>query len=178
MIKLFGKIRYHWQPELSWAIIYWSIAIAPIFIGLSLLYERTEIPSQVFVLFAIFIVLVGIGFHRYFVIEEDGYLRIVSFNFLRRSKFPIEDIAKIEVTKSSVTIKFNNNHERIFYMRKWPKKYFLDALAIEPKFKGEVELLDNLIKMDYFECYRYDKKSSYKIVRALVGHDLTAKTVS
>ncbi|HEO6997471.1 TPA: EbsA family protein, partial [Streptococcus agalactiae] len=127
MIKLFGKIRYHWQPELSWAIIYWSIAIAPIFIGLSLLYERTEIPSQVFVLFAIFIVLVGIGFHRYFVIEEDGYLRIVSFNFLRRSKFPIEDIAKIEVTKSSVTIKFNNNHERIFYMRKWPKKYFLDA---------------------------------------------------
>lgn len=124
MIKLFGKIRYHWQPELSWAIIYWSIAIAPIFIGLSLLYERTEIPSQVFVLFAIFIVLVGIGFHRYFVIEEDGYLRIVSFNFLRRSKFPIEDIAKIEVTKSSVTIKFNNNHERIFYMRKWPKKYF------------------------------------------------------
>ncbi|HEO7082301.1 TPA: EbsA family protein, partial [Streptococcus agalactiae] len=143
MIKLFGKIRYHWQPELSWAIIYWSIAIAPIFIGLSLLYERTEIPSQVFVLFAIFIVLVGIGFHRYFVIEEDGYLRIVSFNFLRRSKFPIEDIAKIEVTKSSVTIKFNNNHERIFYMRKWPKKYFLDALAIEPKFKGEVELLDN-----------------------------------
>ncbi|MCC9751522.1 EbsA family protein, partial [Streptococcus agalactiae] len=131
MIKLFGKIRYHWQPELSWAIIYWSIAIAPIFIGLSLLYERTEIPSQVFVLFAIFIVLVGIGFHRYFVIEEDGYLRIVSFNFLRRTKFPIEDIAKIEVTKSSVTIKFNNNHERIFYMRKWPKKYFLDALAIE-----------------------------------------------
>lgn len=130
MIKLFGKIRYHWQPELSWAIIYWSIAIAPIFIGLSLLYERTEIPSQVFVLFAIFIVLVGIGFHRYFVIEEDGYLRIVSFNFLRRSKFPIEDIAKIEVTKSSVTIKFNNNHERIFYMRKWPKKYFLDALAM------------------------------------------------
>lgn len=135
MIKLFGKIRYHWQPELSWAIIYWSIAIAPIFIGLSLLYERTEIPSQVFVLFAIFIVLVGIGFHRYFVIEEDGYLRIVSFNFLRRSKFPIEDIAKIEVTKSSVTIKFNNNHERIFYMRKWPKKYFLDALAIEPNLR-------------------------------------------
>ncbi|HEO2172525.1 TPA: EbsA family protein [Streptococcus agalactiae] len=162
MIKLFGKIRYHWQPELSWAIIYWSIAIAPIFIGLSLLYERTEIPSQLFVLFAIFIVLVGIGFHRYFVIEEDGYLRIVSFNFLRRTKFPIEDIAKIEVTKSSVTIKFNNNHERIFYMRKWPKKYFLDALAIEPTFKGEVELLDNLIKMDYFECYRYDKKALTK----------------
>lgn len=41
-------------------------------------------------------------------------------------------------------------------------KIFLDALAIEPKFKGEVELLDNLIKMDYFECYRYDKKALTK----------------
>lgn len=50
MIKLFGKVRYHWQPELSWSIIYWSIAVAPIFIGLSLLYERTEIPSRVFCL--------------------------------------------------------------------------------------------------------------------------------
>ncbi|HEP4437239.1 TPA: hypothetical protein VCS81_001777, partial [Streptococcus pyogenes] len=79
MIKLFGKIRYHWQPELSWSIIYWSIAFAPIFVGLSLLYERTEIPSRVFILFAIFAVLVGIGLHRYFIIENNGILRIVSF---------------------------------------------------------------------------------------------------
>ena len=38
MIKIFGKMRYHWQPELSWSIIYWSIAVAPMFIGLSLLF--------------------------------------------------------------------------------------------------------------------------------------------
>ncbi|MCY7184950.1 EbsA family protein, partial [Streptococcus gallolyticus] len=56
MIKIFGKMRYHWQPELSWSIIYWSIAVAPMFIGLSLLFERTKIPSQFFILFAIFIV--------------------------------------------------------------------------------------------------------------------------
>ena len=33
MIKIFGKYRYHWQPELSWLIIYWSLAITPIFIA-------------------------------------------------------------------------------------------------------------------------------------------------
>ena len=31
MIKIFGKYRYHWQPELSWLIIYWSLAVTPIF---------------------------------------------------------------------------------------------------------------------------------------------------
>ena len=36
MIKIFGKYRYHWQPELSWLIIYWSLAITPIFIAAAL----------------------------------------------------------------------------------------------------------------------------------------------
>lgn len=105
----------------------------------------------------------GIGFYCYFVIEEDGYFRIVFFNFLRWFKFLIEDIVKIEVIKLSVIIKFNNNYECIFYMWKWFKKYFLDVLVIEFKFKGEVEFFDNLIKMDYFECYCYDKKVFIKL---------------
>ncbi|HER5045025.1 TPA: EbsA family protein, partial [Streptococcus pyogenes] len=104
MIKLFGKIRYHWQPELSWSIIYWSIAFAPIFVGLSLLYERTEIPSRVFILFAIFAVLVGIGLHRYFIIENNGILRIVSFKLFGPRKLLISTITKIEVTKSTLCL--------------------------------------------------------------------------
>lgn len=104
MIKLFGKIRYHWQPELSWSIIYWSIAFVPIFIGLSLLYERTEIPSRVFILFAIFAVLVGIGLHRYFIIENNGVLRIVSLKLFGPRKLMISSISKVEVTKSTVSL--------------------------------------------------------------------------
>ncbi|KGR73119.1 EbsA family protein [Streptococcus phocae subsp. phocae] len=157
MIKLFGKVRYHWQPELSWSIIYWSIAIAPIFLGLSLLYERTEIPSHVFILFAIFMTLVGIGLHRYFIIENNGVLRIVSLKLFTPRKLDIGSITKIEVTKSTVSLFVGDNYY-IFYMRKWPKKYFLDALAINPYFKGEVILLDNLIKLDYFEAYQDEKK--------------------
>ncbi|EHJ56602.1 hypothetical protein HMPREF9318_00199 [Streptococcus urinalis FB127-CNA-2] len=158
MIKLFGKIRYHWQPELSWLIVYWSITIAPIFIGLSLLYERTEIPSQVFVLFAIFIILVGIGIHRYFIIEENGKLRVVSLKLFGPRRIEISKIKKIEVTKSSVIIILPEK-KYTYYMRKWPKKYFLDAIAINPYFKGEVELTDNLTKLDYFETYQQEKNT-------------------
>lgn len=43
-------------------------------------------------------------------------------------------------------------------MRKWPKKYFLDALAVHPDFRGTVELTDNFIKLDYFEAYKSNKK--------------------
>lgn len=46
-------------------------------------------------------------------------------------------------------------------MRKWPKKYFLDALAVHPDFRGTVELTDNFIKLDYFEAYKSNKKDSY-----------------
>ncbi|EHI69885.1 EbsA family protein [Streptococcus ictaluri] len=158
MIKLFGKIRYHWQPELSWSIIYWSIAFAPIFIGLSLLYERTEIPSRVFILFALFALLVGIGLHRYFIIENNGVLKIVSLKLFGPHKLDISSITKVEVTKSTLTL-FVGDQSYLFYMRKWPKKYFLDALAVNPYFKGEVILLDNFIKLDYFEAYQNNKKA-------------------
>ena len=44
-------------------------------------------------------------------------------------------------------------------MRKWPKKYFLDALALHPAFKGEVELLDHMTNFDYFAFYEESKKA-------------------
>lgn len=159
MITLFGKNRYHWQPELSWFITYWSIAITPIFLSLALVYEHTRIPRNIFILFTLFVILVGLGFHRYFVIE-DGYLRIVSLNPFRPSRVLIADIEKIQVTKSTLTLICKNQKKRHFSMRKWPRKYFLDALALQENFQGEVELLDNFINLDYFELYKNDKKAS------------------
>lgn len=150
MIKIFGKKRYHWQPELSWSIIYWSIAVAPMFIGLSLLFERTNIPSQFFILLAIFIVLVGLGFHRYFIIETDGRLRIISMNLFKISQIPIDHIEKIEVNKSGIVMTIKNKPKNIFYMRKLAKKYFLDDLTAHPDFNGDVEIMDDFINLDYF----------------------------
>ncbi|HEL1583358.1 TPA: EbsA family protein [Streptococcus suis] len=160
MIKLFGRIRYHWQPELSWAIIYWSITITPVFISLSLLLERARISMTILTLFMVFIVLFGIGLHRYFVIEESQ-LQISSANPFINRKIEIASIDKIEVTHLSIQIytkTFPNG--KIFYMRKWPKKYFINALALNPYFSGEVVLTDHLVKIDYFEEYYTTKDRS------------------
>ena len=40
MIKIFGQLRYHWQPDLSLLIIYWSLSVIPIFIGFAFLFEK------------------------------------------------------------------------------------------------------------------------------------------
>lgn len=159
MIKIFGKLRYHWQPELSIFIIYWSFVMTPFLVYFILRNEQIKIPNSfLFILFfcSLFIIL---GFRRYFIIEEGGNLRIVSANPFNSCLIDIASIDKIEVTYSSITIfsdKFPKG--RTFYMRKWPKKYFINAIVLEPNFKGQVILTDHLIKLDYFELY-YSKDS-------------------
>ncbi|HFH9837332.1 TPA: EbsA family protein [Streptococcus suis] len=157
MITIFGRIRYHWQPELSWAIIYWSLTITPVFISLSLLLEKARISITILILFLVFIVLFGTGLHRYFVIEESQ-LRISSANPFISRKIEIASIDKIEVTHLSIQIYSKEFPDgKIFYMRKWPKKYFINALALNTYFSGEIVLTDHLVKVDYFEEY-YSKK--------------------
>lgn len=158
MIKIFGKMRYHWQPELSWSIIYWSITFIPIFIAMSLFYEKAEVPKTGITVIAFFMILVGLGFHRYFVISKDHKLWIISLNLFKPFKVDISTIDRVEVTKYTLRLIFNNGKSRLFYMRKWPKKYFLDNLVLEETFEGEVELLDHSESLDYFELYQNDKK--------------------
>mgnify|MGYP001737504616 CR=1 FL=1 len=136
MIKIFGKVHYHWQPDLSILVTYWSIAVIPVFIGLALMYESSSVPT----------------------IYEDGILRIITANPFTPIKVKIDSIEKVEVNKKSIKLIFNDgSRSRTFCMRKWPKKYFINALALNPYFKGEVILTDNFIHVDYYEMYYADK---------------------
>ena len=154
MIKIFGQLRYHWQPDLSILVIYWSLSVIPIFIGLSLMYESSDVPTLVLFFLFLFMVLLGVGVHRYFTIYDNGILRIITANPFTPSKIDISTIRKVAVTKTSITLFFDGKEKgRTFCMRKWPKKYFVNALALNDHFKGEVELVDNLTHVDYFELY-------------------------
>ena len=158
MIKIFGKVRYHWQPEMSVFVIYWSLSVIPIFIGLALMYESSSVPTLVLFSFFLFMILLAIGVHRYFTIYDDGILRIITANPFTPIKIDISTIEKLEVTKTSITLHFTGkSRSRTFCMRKWPKKYFVNALALNEHFKGEVELVDNLTLLDYFEVYYGDQ---------------------
>ena len=161
MIKIFGKIRYHWQPDLSMLITYWSFSVIPVFIGLALMYESSSIPTVVLFSFFLFMALLAVGVHRYFTIYDDGFLRIITANPLTPIKVPISSIEKVEVTKNSIKLIFNDgSRSRTFCMRKWPKKYFINALALNDHFKGEIELTDNFIHVDYYQLYYADNEKS------------------
>ncbi|MER0122316.1 EbsA family protein [Streptococcus sp. ZJ93] len=153
MIKIFGRVRYHWQPELSWSIIYWSLTITPAFIALSLVLERARISNTIIQLFLLVIVMFGIGWHRYFVIDDE-YLKIASANPISSKKIQITTISKIEVTYLFIKI-FSDDmpNGKVYYIRKWPKKYFINALALNTHFQGEIILTDHLVTQDYFEEY-------------------------
>lgn len=161
MIKIFGQLRYHWQPDISILVIYWSLSVIPIFIGLSLMYESSDVPTVVLFLLFLFMVLLGVGVHRYFTIYENGILRIITANPFTPSKIEIAKIRKIAVTKTSITLYIEGKEKgRTFCMRKWPKKFFVNDLALNKFFKGEVELVDNLTHIDYFETYYAKPKNS------------------
>ena len=161
MIKIFGKIRYHWQPDLSMLITYWSLSVIPVFIGLALMYESSSIPTVVLFSFFLFMALLAVGVHRYFTIYDDGILRIITANPLTPIKVPISSIEKVEVTKNSIKLIFNDgSRSRTFCMRKWPKKYFINALALNNHFKGEIEFTDNFIHVDYYQLYYADNEKS------------------
>ena len=161
MIKIFGKIRYHWQPDLSMLITYWSLSVIPVFIGLALMYESSSIPTVVLFSFFLFMALLAVGVHRYFTIYDDGFLRIITANPLTPIKVPISSIEKVEVTKNSIKLIFNDgSRSRTFCMRKWPKKYFINALALNDHSKGEIELTDNFIHVDYYQLYYADNEKS------------------
>ena len=161
MIKIFGKIRYHWQPDLSMLITYWSLSVIPVFIGLALMYESSSIPTVVLFSFFLFMALLAVGVHRYFTIYDDGILRIITANPLTPIKVPISSIEKVEVTKNSIKLIFNDgSRSRTFCMRKWPKKYFINALALNNHLKGEIELTDNFIHVDYYQLYYADNEKS------------------
>lgn len=161
MIKIFGKIRYHWQPDLTMLITYWSLSVIPVFIGLALMYESSSIPTLVLFSFFLFMAMMAVGVHRYFTIYDDGILRIITANPFTPIKVPISSIDKVEVTKNSIRLIFNDgSRSRTFCMRKWPKKYFINALALNDHFKGEIELTDNFIHVDYYQLYYADNEKS------------------
>ncbi|MCQ8266542.1 EbsA family protein [Streptococcus suis] len=162
MIKIFGKIRYHWQPEFSWGIIYWSLTLTPLFIALSLLLEKLKMSILFFMLVGLFFLMCLLGTRRYFELKED-HLRISTANPLKVKKILMKDISRIEVTYLAIRIIVNQNTDgSIYHMRKWPKKYFVNHIALHPEFSGEVVLTDHLIKQDYFEEYYSGKTTSIR----------------
>ncbi|MDR0922352.1 MAG: EbsA family protein [Lactobacillales bacterium] len=148
MIKIFGKIRYHWQPELATSIIYWSLTFSLLFFSLIFTLEKTHVYTTTFAVFFAFLVLSIIGLHRYFVITEDNMLQIIALTPRHREKIPLQSIEKIRIGEKGIEI-FSTKWKsgRIFYMRKWHKEPFIEELMKHGEVQAKFEKIKHL-KLD------------------------------
>ncbi|BCP63721.1 hypothetical protein SUT503_07790 [Streptococcus parasuis] len=112
-----------------------------------------------FVLVSLSVLMCLLGIRRYFEIKEH-HLRISTANPFKTKKLLMKDISRIEVSYLAIRIYSTSSSEgELYHMRKWPKKYFVNHIALHPEFSGEVVLVDHLIKQDYFEEY-YSKQAT------------------
>ncbi|EOI00557.1 hypothetical protein UAY_01660 [Enterococcus moraviensis ATCC BAA-383] len=123
------KKVYHWQPELSTAIIYWSCTFGILFLSLILTLEYTRPYLTSNIVLGIFFLFTFLGYNRYFIIE-DKWLIIHALLPVRRKKITVSAIETIRVGPKCIEIKSSDFKEdtQMFIMRKKTKLAFIEAI--------------------------------------------------
>ncbi|GCF93677.1 hypothetical protein NRIC_15680 [Enterococcus florum] len=120
--------RYYWQPELSLAIIYWSITFIFLFYGLIITLENTGLFMRGNVVIGIFLILLAAGLHRFFTFGERE-IRIHYSLFWHKKKMIVASIQEIRSRKDGVLIKMKSSEKQHrFAMSKKQKSLFLNEL--------------------------------------------------
>lgn len=90
----------------------------------------------IFVLVSLSVLMCLLGTRRYFEIKEY-HLRISTANPFKTKKLLMKDISRIEVSYLAIRIYTITSPEgELYHMRKWPKKYFVNHIALHPEFSG------------------------------------------
>ncbi|MBO0468275.1 EbsA family protein [Enterococcus plantarum] len=133
------KRVYHWQPELSSAIIYWSCTFGILFLSLILTLEHTRPYLISNVVLGIFFFFVLLGHNRYFIVEDE-YLIIHAILPVRRKKIPLSAIEIIRVGSKCIEIKAPGFKEetQMFIMTKKNKTTFIEAIKNQTLFKAQI----------------------------------------
>lgn len=134
------KKSYHWQPELSTAIIYWSCTFGILFISLILSLEYTRpylVSNLVLVIFFVFALL---GLRRTIQVRTNELVIKTVIPFLDK-KISYETISKIVYGEKSVEI-FSNQFSgdaKLIIMKKKTKNAFIDALQKDENLQVMIE---------------------------------------
>lgn len=133
------KKVYHWQPELSTAIIYWSCTFGILFLSLILTLEHTRPYLISNIVLGIFFFFALLGFNRYFMID-DKYLIVHALLPVRRKKIILSKIEVIRVGPKCIEIKTSEFKEgtQMFIMTQKNKNAFIVSLKQHPLFKAKI----------------------------------------
>lgn len=121
--------KYHWQPELSTAIISWSCTFAILFMSLILTLEYTRPYLVSNIVLAVFFIFALLGLNRYFKLTDQGMVIHYLLPF-RKKELRFERIQTVRVGTKSIEIISNDfsSGSRIFIMPKKQKEGLVEAL--------------------------------------------------
>lgn len=133
------KRVYHWQPELSTAIIYWSCTFSILFLSLILTLEYTRPYVASNSVLGIFFFFALLGFNRYLKIEDD-YLIIHALLPIRRKKITIATIGIIRIGPKCIELKSSEFKEstQMFIMTKKTKMAFIESMKQQKMFQATI----------------------------------------
>lgn len=139
------KKVYHWQPELSTAIIYWSCTFGILFFSLILTLEYTRPYRMSNIVLAIFFFFLLLGYNRYFFLQSDQ-LVIHTMLPIARKKITVATIEMIRVGPKSIEIYSSHFKEgsQLYMMTKKNKMAFIARIAEQKTFTGEIIKDDSL----------------------------------
>ena len=133
------KKVYHWQPELSTAIIYWSCTFGILFLSLILTLEHTRPYLVSNIILGIFIFFAFLGYNRYFFIDDE-HLIIHAILPIRRKKITLSAIEMVRVGPKCIEVKSSELKEetQMFIMTKKNKTAFIETLKQQTLFTAKI----------------------------------------
>lgn len=133
--------KYHWQPEISRFVIYWSYTIGLLCLGIIIQLEKIKFNWLTIVLVLVSFLFILNGWLKYFMITER-HLYQYCLNPKIKRRILIKNIKSISVGSHgfTLTIKhFKGKMDRnIFLMRKKTLRVFLTEIAAHSEFKGQI----------------------------------------
>ncbi len=136
------KNSYRWQPELSTSVIYWSLTFCLFFSSIAFFLEKISLNIFSIFSFAFFVVLLYLGFQRYFQLT-DSHLFIHCLLKKKQIVVQLENIKKISVGSYGLAISevFPDGKEKVFkvIMTKKEKQKFVKDVDQKKVFKGCIE---------------------------------------
>lgn len=133
------KRVYHWQPELSTAIIYWSCTFGILCLSLILTLEHTRPYVTSNIVLGIFIFFTLLGCNRYFIIDGE-YLIVHALLPMRRKKIALSAIEVIRVGPKCIELNSLEFKEgtQMFIMTKKNKNAFIESIKQHESFKATI----------------------------------------
>lgn len=109
--------RYHWQPELSVAIIYWSVTLIILFYSLTLSLENTRPYWKSNLVMTFFFIFLAIGCLRWLRLQAD-HIQVHYSRFWLNHQVYYRDMQKVKFSKNALEFYYQGRQYHFMFRKK------------------------------------------------------------